>query len=376
MKQNLWILNSSLLIIFLIILFLNVSLKQEAPTMRKKLITTEKIEKKKLKTGINLEKIYKQDIFGTYRPLAKPEPIQKKLVTAIPEYTPHKIKPIPEPPKQEFIEPLKIKISGIISSSQEEKSIAMINDETNKEKIYHLGDMIKDAQVIKIAKNKVIILRANGQQETFLLRKEEIPGEKIPENWKYIIQKKEENEFIINPKEFAKKINTLGQLMEDFSLIPAYKKGEIIGIRVGEKKENEIAGIFGLSKDDIILSINNINTSDIKDRIKIYDKIIESKLGDTIELTVKRNNQDIKISYDLEKIEKPKKKFFIEPAKEGEKAPTVKTKFKMSRDQEREKRIREFEKLHRTPKQQDIITDIRNRILKDLKSRSQNRRVR
>lgn len=375
MKQKLWILNSSLLIIFAITLLLNVFLKQEIPILRKKIISKEKVNKKIYKPIINLEKIYKEDIFGTYYPTARPEPTQKELVTPIPEYTPHKIIPIPAPHKQEFVEPLKIKISGIISSTNEERSIAMIADETNKEKIYHLGNKIKDGQLIKISKNKIVLLRSNGQQEIFLLRKETKPGEEVSEKWKYIIKKIDENKFILDPKEFSKKIQSLGQLIEEFDLIPAYQKGNIIGMRIGTIKENEISSVFGLKKNDIIISINDLNTANTNNRIKIYDKIIEAKLNDIIKVALKRNDQDITISYKLEKIEKPSKRTFIQPAT-GEKQITPDTKLKISRDQERERSIRNFEKAHRTPKQQTIISDIRKRILNNMKRRSQNRRVR
>lgn len=376
MKQNLWILNSSLLIILAITLLLNIFLKQEIPTLRKKTVTDDVIKKKKVQPVINLEKIYKEDIFGTYSTKPTPDPEPKDWIKPIPGYTPHKIIPPPAPYKQKFIEPLKIKISGIISSSIEEKNIAMIADETNKEKIYYTGGTIKDAQLIKITKNKVILLRTNGQQEIFLLRKEGKPGEVVPEKWKYIIKKREENKFTLNPKEFSKKIQSLGQLIEEFSLIPAYKKGNIIGMRISKIKENEICSVFGLNKNDIIISINNINTANIKNRIKIYDSIIQSKLNDTIEVALKRNEQEIKISYKLQKIKKPTKKMFIQPTTTADQTPTPEVKLKLSRNQKREKKIKDFEKLHRTPKQQDIISDIRKRILKNMKSRSQNRRVR
>lgn len=376
MKHNLWILNSSLLVFFIIILFLNIFLKQDIPVLIKKDIQ-KKEEPTIFKPTINIKKIYEQDIFGTYSATPTPEPKQKDLITPIPEYTPHKITPPIEQPKQEFVDPLKIKISGIISSSNEEKSIAMITDETNKEKIYRLGDKIIDGQIIKISKNKIVLLRSNGQQEIFLLREENKPGEKIPEKWKYIIKKIDENNFNIDPKEFSKKIETLGQFIEEFALIPAYQNGNIIGMRIGNIKENQIASAFGLNKNDIVLSINNINTSEIKDRIKIYDQTIESKLGNKIELVLNRNNKDLKILYKLEKIEKPKKKIFIQSVTEDQnQTKKVETQLKLSEEQEKEKRLREFEKNHKTPKQQDVIQDIRKRILENMKSRSQNRRVR
>jgi len=48
----------------------------------------------------------------------------------------------------------------------------------------------------------------------------------------------------------------------------------------------------------------------------------------------------------------------------------------MSPDQEREQQLRKFEQEHKTPKQDDIITEIRKRILESMQSRSQERRIR
>jgi type II secretory pathway component PulC len=380
MKQNLWILNSSLLIIFITSLLLNNFLKQEIPVISTQLMTKKQLEEKvtkKERPKINIEKIYEQDIFGTYSPGAKPEPFQKNLVTPIPEYTPHKITPPPAPKKQEFIDPLKIKISGIVSSSNEEKNVAMIMDETNKENIYRFGEKIKDGQIIKISKNRIVILRANGQQDIFFLKEEEAPGQ-ANEEWKYIVKKIDENTFVINPREFTKKIETLGQLLEDFSLIPAYQKGEAIGLRISDINNENIPSFFGVNKNDIITSINEINTKNTKDRIKIYDTLTQATLGDIVEVSLLQDGKEKKIIYKLEKIEKPKKNVFLQPATEGQttQAARVSPELKPNEQQEKERKIREFEKAHKTPRQQDVIQDIRKRILANMKNRTQNRRVR
>ena len=245
---------------------------------------------------VYLEKIYKQDIFDTYVPEIK-RAVKKSFITPIPEPSPPPVTPAPEPIKQAFIDPLSIKISGIISSSKEEKSIAMIVDETNKEKLYYLGDKVKDGQIIKIARNKIIILRSNGQQETFLLRKEDIPKAVGPEKWKYVVKKVDDSTYEIDPTEFALKINTLGELIEDLSLATAYQKGQPIGIKVGKVGKDEIGSAIGLNGNDIILSVNNVITSDMKNRVKIYDTLSQTKKGDIIKIVLKRKNQDITLSY-------------------------------------------------------------------------------
>ena len=220
-------------------------------------------------------------------------------------------------------------------------------------------------------------MRSNGQQETFLLRKEDIPKAVGPEKWKYVVKKVDDSTYEIDPTEFALKINTLGELIEDLSLATAYQKGQPIGIKVGKVGKDEIGSAIGLNGNDIILSVNNVITSDMKNRVKIYDTLSQTKKGDIIKIVLKRKNQDITLSYKLTKLEKPKKKAFIEPVKTGQTDQSQGPgQFKLSREQEKEKRIKEFEKIHRTPKQQEVIRQIRERMLENMKKRARNRRVR
>jgi type II secretion system protein C len=372
MKQQLWILNSSLLAIFTIALLVNHILKQEPPVLQIKSIEIEEVEKKKEPIVINLEKIYKQDIFETFTP-EEVKPVKQTFVIPIPEPKPPAIAPPPEPKKQEFVSPLNVTIKGIVAFSNELKSVAMITDETGKESVYHIGDKIQDGQVLKIAQNKIVILRANGQQEVFYLRKEEEKLGKISENkWEYIVQKIDEQNFKVDPEEFTQEVSSLGELIEDLSLCSAYQQGNIIGIRIGNVDPNEIGAAIGLQKNDIIVSINDLNTNDIKNRIDIYDSLLQKKKGDTIKVVLKRADQDVTLNYKLEKIKKATIQSFTSTG-EGE---TTTQELKMSREQEREKYLREFEKQHKAPKQNKVISDIRKRLLENMKTRARNRRVR
>ena len=372
MRLSLWILNSSLFVIFLAMFSVSLILHQEPPILRSKTISQE-IEKKNIPIVINLDKIYKQDLFDTFVPQEKTVASQD-FVSPIPQIKPPKLVPPPPPEKQEFVDPLKISIKGIISSSNEEKSVAMIADEAGKEKVYHLSDKINDGQLIKIEQNKIIILRANGQQEIYLLRKDELmpPGEKPENKWQYIVRKIDDQNYEIDPSEFIKQIPTMGNFIEELNLSAAYKNSEEIGIKVGEVQPGDISSAIGLNKNDIIISINELDTID--SRIKIYDQISTMQKDDAIKVALQRNNTQQNISYKLTKIEKPKKQYFLEPAKEGEQSQAPE--FKTSSEQGREKRMRMFEKQHQAPPHKEVISDIRKRLLENMKKRSMDRRVR
>jgi type II secretory pathway component PulC len=375
MKQQTWIINSSLLVIFVVLVSTNMLLKKELPKLR--LITTslEETEKKKQPIQIELAKIYSNDIFDTYA-YAPTQPIKKSLITPIPEPKLPPTTSAPEIKKSEFIDPLNVTLKGIILSSEDSSSVAMFADETNKEGIYHLGDRVKDGQIIRISRNKIVVLRANGQQEVFLLRKVEIPEEAPTSKWQFTVKKIDDSNYEIDPTEFTKEITSLGSLIENLSLGTAYKNSVPVGIRLGKIDATSIGSALGMNEHDIINSINSIKTSDVKNRIKIYDAITQTKIGDTIKVSLNRSGREINLNYKLSKIPKPSKFSFIQPAAGQPSAPASADIFKPSDEQRREEIQRQFKNIHYSPHQQNIIEDIRARLRENMKSRALSRRVR
>lgn len=369
MKQQLWQLNSSLLAILLLILLLSVFIKKEAPIVKiaPLPITVFDIEEKPI-SKINFEKIYKNDLFDTYE--ERPE-FPVSLITPIPEPKIPMAITMPPTKKPELLEPLKVTLKGILfSTGESNKSIALIEDETKKEQSYCLGEQIKDSQVIRIAKDRIVILRNNGQQEALFLRKEDNLLNLPKENrWAEIIKKIDENTFHINPSKFTEEIPTLGQLLETLDPATIYSKGKPIGVQLGQLNKNEITQNIGLQTKDIIFAINGINVTTPEKRYEVFEKIINSKIEDEIKIELKREGQNISLTYRLTTIEKPPSKFL------GEAPPHKPELFKLNREQQREQQQRIFRQDH--PKNREEIREkMRERLLENLKLREKDMRFR
>jgi len=372
MKQQLWILNLSLMTMFAIMFFANIILKKEPPVIKQKKTTIEEPEKKKVTlTKEQIARIYKHDIFDTFVYTPK-KPIQQSFKIPIPVPKPPATTPEPEEKKPEFVDPLKITLKGIIFSSNERESIAMIADESGKEKNYYISETINDGQVIKIARSNVVILRANGQQETYFLRKTDEALKKVgKDRWQYVIKKVDDQTYQIDPQSFAKQITSLAELIESLSLTTAYQKGNPSGIRISKTNENDIGPALGLAQNDIITNINDLDPTDIKNRIQLYDTITDMKDGDNIKLSLKRNGQDITLNYKLEKIKQPKNQF-MPTGTDGKPIDLPK-----SPQQQRAAARKEFKKFHVVPpERKQVIENIRERLLRNMKMRTRNRRVR
>jgi len=382
MKHALWLINSSLVLIFALVLGVLQLLHQEPPPWRMPQIFLAQEQEKKEeapKPGTTAwEKIYQDDIFGTYTPV-EIKAVKQSLLTPIPEPKTFTPPPPPEIKKPEIIPALNITLRGIIIGGDESKNVVMIADEAGKEDMYHLGEKIKDAQIIKIAHNRVVLLRANGQQEVFYLRKDDIPTpQDLTEKWKYIVKKVNDQSFEIDPQEFCKEIETLGHLIERASVVgTAYQAGKPVGIRVGKSDPNDIATMLGILENDIITSVNGLDVANPVDRIKAYDTVTQLGLGGQIQVGLKRAEKDVVLAYKLVKIDKPRKSRFpgVRIA-EANKPPTQEELLKMNRLQQQENTTRQFQQGHQDAaqqqRQQQTIMDIRKRILEGLQQRLKN----
>jgi type II secretory pathway component PulC len=381
MKQQLWIVNSSLVGLSVLVFAASEMLKQEAPVLRIKRAVVQEMQKQKdeLSPAPSWEPIFQNDMFGTF---VAPEikTVKQSLVTPIPEPRPTIIAAPPEVKKQEFVAPLPITLKGIISGLDETKSVAMIADETQKEGIYHLGEKVKDAQIIKIAQNRVILLRANGQQETFFLRKDDnLIDPASGDKWKLIVKKIDDQTYEVDPQEFVKEVESLGSFIERTSFIGlAYKAGAPIGVRIGQTSPSEVASALGLMQNDVITSVNDLSTIDLKNRMKIYDIITELPIGGTCKVGLKRAEKDIVMSYRLAKIERPRKYSSFPGVTTATQTPApAPLDLAMGRSQQREATMRDFDRSHNTDSNRsNAIMEIRRRLLENLQNRMRNQRVR
>ncbi len=325
------------------------------------------------------KEIYTNDLFGTYSAPKVPDPVQQNLVTPIPEMKEAAIVPVPELKAQELVPPLNLTIHGIIIGAQDHKNVAMIEDETKKEKMYYLGDKYKDAVILKIARNRIVFLRSNGQQEIFYLRKADMVDDpNSPDRWQYIIKKIEDNLYEVDPNHFAEEIPSLGIFLDRSGIVgTAYKDGKTVGISIGEIEQGDLGEHLGFRQSDILLRINGINLADKDERLKAYDAVIKSTIGSSITLGLLRNNVEVEYVYKLKKITKTKKIVFSDsienkqPSQPQQQVSPAEG-LKMNAAQEREQQMRDFAAQHPNNQQQEAIMQLRKRLLENLRARLQN----
>lgn len=251
---------------------------------------------------VNIEKIWQNDLFNTYQ--RPPQPIEVVEQIPLPLPPAPQAPAIPAVPKPEFLEPLDITLKGImILVNDDSRNRAIIaNNKLEREGLYKVGDMIEDAQLLRIFNNKVIFIRSNGQQEVLYLREHDAkmdPAYALIGGWNEVIQKVTENNYLLSPTAFSKRITNLAQFIDMLDLTTVYKEGRSIGIRVGQVAQDSLGALLGLLQNDIILTINDIGATDTASRFTLYKIVTAMGEDDIITVTLSRNNQNVSIKYTL-----------------------------------------------------------------------------
>jgi type II secretory pathway component PulC len=304
MKYPLWILNSSLLFLILIVITFAFVSRQRVP-YREAIVPEEgapALEREGKK--ININKIYEHDLFGTYVPEVPLSEQEEKTGEDLPTPPTPKAPRTPEIPRPQFLEPLNITLKGIIVFVRDsDKNCAIIeNNQTKQEACYKLGDTIEDAQLIRILSNKVLFLRSNGQQEVLYLKENEAQADASYASigsWSDVVKKTAEHEYAINKHIFAERVPNLGSFIDLLSITSVYKKGISVGCRIGQLGNEALGKALGFEPGDLIISVNGTPATSTENRLIIYKGIMKPTENEPISVEVVRGNKPFTLLYTI-----------------------------------------------------------------------------
>ncbi len=310
MRHPFWILNSSLLVLLLVSGIFIVCTQQTLP---KKIAEAKKtiphIFASVDTDPIVIAKIYENDLFNTYHEKIQ-APVEPDYVKPIPTPPSAETSVIPEEPLAPFLPPLQITLKGIMIVNDESKNVVAIQDNgTKKETNYKIGDMVEDAQLIRILTNKVILVRSNGQFETLYLSEKDVINQAVVDdqanNWQQLVVKTKETAYEVDPVSFAELVPGLPQLIDIFDLSTTYKKGQSAGCKIGKINAGSMVEALGFESYDVITEIAGIGTATTEKRLQIFNKLKTLKLSDSFTVSFERNGQSKTISYTLSDLKDP-----------------------------------------------------------------------
>jgi type II secretion system protein C len=364
----LWQLNSALLLLlFLIVICSYFFLKKQIPTTPRIIPHSTRGMEEKVEQPFDPSTIYINDLFDTYlTPQVEEEPTDMVPLLPQPKFPKPQVPPLGK--KIELLPPLPITLHGILSSSQKDNNVALIEDETLAEQSYYVGDQIKDAQVIQILKDSVTLIRANGQYETLNLKRDELISKDEQSPIETIVKKSDDGATILVDHENLKlKVNSLGQVADELSLATAYRQGIPLGLQIGIVPSQSLYAQFGLMGGDILTSLNSFSLAKQKTRYQAYQSLQEIKYGDTVTLTLLRKNTPFTLVYSMTRLQAPS--IIGTPPKQFDGG------FTLSKQQQRAENERQFAKAHEQERETTFEL-MRQRLLENMKNREPNMRSR
>jgi general secretion pathway protein C len=199
---------------------------------------------------------------------------------------------------------LTVGLKGTLASSDARKSLAVI-ESNGQQAVYALGEEVEGttAKLVQVFADRVI-LSYLGNLETLMLdgvafhqRNEQgtstQPGTKgamikakpISPQVKAQLKQKHQR-FLKNPKSMA----------EFISIVPVRKNGSMKGYRLNPKSNPQLFKDVGLKPNDLAVSINGYDLTDISQSMKLAQQMQELR---ELNLVVERNGQLIEISIEL-----------------------------------------------------------------------------
>ncbi len=310
MKHSFWLVNSLLLVLlcctFIFMFFsqqrvsYSFSLEPQMPTVQQSYTTS----------TVQTRLIYENDLFNTYHKTFT-APTQPNYIDSLLPQPPSSVTPDkPTAEQKKFLPSLKIKLRGIVAVDDQSLNRIIIADEqTQEQKSYKVGDMIEDGLLIKIFPNKAVFLRSNGQQEILYLDEHDIEEDPLisqqKKYWANIIQHAKDNQYILDHEALIKSVQSISTFFDLLNVTTVYDNGVTKGLRIGSVASHSLGNYLGFESQDLVTECLNIPLTSLTNQTKCYNLLGAKKFGDTITITVERNNKSLKLSYTLNDLKDP-----------------------------------------------------------------------
>ena len=242
-------------------------------------------------------------VFAHYQPILDRNLFKANLV--------EKVEPPPEEVPEKIEEsPLQAKLIATVVSDDEAKSSATIEDQTTRTRdIYHLkGMLMNEAQVVKIERERVIVLRGGVHEALSLYEDKNAakgavpgmippfgglgqgiqPGITAPPGGLRGFAPPPTNPSRLGEMNAVRKFNTSNQ---DFRVMPHFQSGQIDGLRVLGLATTSKWSRVGLRNGDVVRSINGRPLSGVA---QFYQSL---QGGGRLTIEIERGNERTTITY-------------------------------------------------------------------------------
>ena len=180
-----------------------------------------------------------------------------------------------EPPKYSKIEKTRLNLVLVGILAKQENPSVIIKQQGDKENIYQINDFITPTTILKEVFSDYVVLERNGNLEKLEIIRKGLEGSNTNNAPSYEISNSNKSKL----SQYLQDLNNKPQnLFNVLSVKPNYTNGELRGFIISPGTEKALFEGLGFQKNDIILSINNNELTNLSQAFKLRSVLVEQKL--------------------------------------------------------------------------------------------------
>lgn len=239
----------------------------------------------------------------------------------------------PPPPAAAPKPAANLKLVGTVVGNGDH-TYAVIEDlGTKRQELYRLGDTVRDARVVEVTRNRVVLDNRGRREELLSFEKADAPPpasttarppigrqpsvprrqpvapetpaaeppppepqENQEETPDVDIEQVSENVWRINRDDLVEQVENFGQMMREARLTPHFSGGQPDGFMISNLPRGSILGRMGLRSGDIMKGINGQKFASLDEFFQIYQQLQTEPL---LQIEVERSSRTETFTYEM-----------------------------------------------------------------------------
>jgi general secretion pathway protein C len=215
-----------------------------------------------------------------------------------------------------------------------DRTYAVIEDlGTKRQDLYRLGDMVREAKVVEVVRNRVVLDNRGRREELLSFEKSDIaapssseaatrqltaqrrqpplpvsqatqpPPLPLEENQEteeetpeVEIERVSENMWRINRDDLVEQLDGFAQMMQEARLTPHFAGGQPDGFMISNLPRNSLLARMGLRSGDIMKGVNGQKFGSLEEFFQAYQQL---QTEPTLQIEVERSNRTETLTYEI-----------------------------------------------------------------------------
>jgi general secretion pathway protein C len=204
--------------------------------------------------------------------------------------------------------PLDVQMTLIGTGEGEDApSFAVIEDRiTREQRVYRVGDVVKDGVVLAKVERNQIVLRLGAQQQVLTLYTDgtedvasgagapRAPGDVAAVTGG--VRQVQTNRWVLDKQEVSAALENLPQLLTKARVIPNFSDGKPDGFKIFSIAPDSLYAKIGLQNGDVLQQINGVEIKDPENFMRVFQQLKDET---NIALDFVRNNRRESFAYEI-----------------------------------------------------------------------------